>query len=88
MLLLMLVVTFDMLRRRIQHTNGMFWQYFFRVQNESLQLSRTAWVQIFSGNYILELTEKHVSLFALDIQRKDTNFKEAVPVGKRVAASI
>ena len=44
MLLLMVVRSFNMLRRRIQHTNGMLWQYFFRVQNESLQLHRTAWV--------------------------------------------
>ena len=37
MLLLMLVESFNMLRR-----HGMLWQYFFRVQNESLQLPRMA----------------------------------------------
>ena len=35
-----------MLRRKIQYTNGMPRQYFFRVQNESIQLARTAWVHL------------------------------------------
>ena len=55
MLLLMLVGSFNMLRRRIQHTNGMLWQYFFRVQNESLQLHRTTWVHPKPQHYFEEL---------------------------------
>ena len=55
MLLLMLVGSFNILRRRIQNTNGMCWQYFFRVQNESLQLPRTAWAHPRPQHYFEEL---------------------------------
>ena len=108
MLLLMLVGSFNMLRRRIQHTNGMLWQYFFRVQNESLQLHRTAWVHPRPQHYFEELLVNNqldfqlklhfrvdretfefiCHLVAPDIRREDTNFREAVPVEKRVAASL
>ena len=108
MLLLMPVGSFNMLRRRIQHTNDMLWQYFFRVQNESLQLHRTAWVHTRPQHYFEELLVNNqldfqwklhfrvdretfefiCHLVAPHIQREYTNFREAVPVAKRVAASL
>ena len=65
MLLLMLVGGFNMLRR-IQHANGMLWQYFFRVQNESLQLSHTTWVQPRPQHYF----KKFLASNQLDFQWK------------------
>ena len=55
-----------MLRRRIQHTNGMLGQYFFRVQNESLQLHRMAWVHPRPQHHFEELSVNN----QLDFQGK------------------
>ena len=86
----------------------MLWQYFFRAQNESLQLRRTAGIHPRPQHYFEELLVNNqldfqwklhfrldretfefiCHLVAPDIQREDTNFREAVPATKRVAASL